>query len=222
MQKQQRKRPVNKGTAPRKGTAPTKPQIKSTTASGAKPVQPADKQTKARDRPVPGNSPVQKEKKDRRKSDYILCAIIVALLVVIVILLLRSCKAEGEPDQDIRYEESVSPDYKPGSDDLKATDDMLNLAVLPDYVVSKGEPEVLIPYPEQNNLDIDLTFIDPYTDQILYQTAFISPGSVVSVPVYSFAFPGTHQYRVEVRAFDKKTHDIVSTDIAMETQIIKK
>lgn len=222
MQKQQRKRPAGKGTAPRKGAAPAKPQTKTERPTGNKPVQGTDKQTKARDRPNPGKSPVQKEKKERNKRDYLLYGIIVALLAIIALLLFRACNTETVPEEAPDYEESVTQDYKPGSDELETDGNTLNLAVLPDYVVSEDDPEVLLPYPEQNDYDIDLTFCDPYTDEILYQTALISPGSIISVPLYNFTFDGTHVYRVEVRAFDRKTHDIVSSSVAMETQIIKK
>ena len=207
MQQVKKKRPANAGKAPVKGAAPAKKPA--TTETKAKPsrdsvqIVPEKKAEKARDRPI-------------------LYGIIVMLLVIIAVLVMKSCGLGDKTKEDTPdYEETVAPSYEPEAD-IETDETRLNLAIMPDYVVTKSKPDMLVPFPEQNAYDIDLTFCDPYTDEILYQTALISPGSVISVPAYSFVYDGLHQYRVEVRAFDRKTHEIVETAVAMEAQIMKK
>ena len=206
----------------------TKPIKNPTKASAKKPVKkpmkppqqkPADR---TRDRPVPPpaqrREPDRDEKKRKRKR-AILYVIIFALIMVIIFLILRMCNKDGERKTD--YEDTVSISYEPNAD-IQVDDTKLNLAILPDYVVTKNKPEMLIPYPEQNAYDIDLTFCDPDTDEILYQSKLIKPGSVISVPAYNFVDDGEHEYRVEVRAFDRTTHEIVETAVAMTANITKK
>lgn len=158
----------------------------------------------------------RKVKKEKKKALYV---IIIILAMIIAILLLRTCSSKDK--KDASYEDSVSMSYEPNAD-INVDDTRLNLAILPDYVVTSSKPEMLIPYPEQNAYDIDLTFCNPDTDEILYQTRLIKPGSIISCPAYNFAYDGMHTYRVEVRAFDKDYHELVNSSVAMEAQILKK
>ena len=215
MQQQRKKQLTPAGKAPVKGAAPAKKNVKQM----QRPTE------NARDRPVseksvkPSGLKETKEKGNRR--DIFLYVVIGLLLVIIALLFFRSCGSDNDVSKTTEYEETVAPVYEPEAD-IEVDDTRLNLAIMPDYVVTASKPDMLVPYPEQNAYDINLTFIDPYTDEILYQTDLIAPGSVISVPAYSFVYDGMHQYRVEVRAFDKESHDLVSESVAMKAQIMKK
>ena len=162
--------------------------------------------------------PVKKKRKVKKKNKA-LYVIIIILAMIIAILLLRTCSSKDK--KDASYEDSVSMSYEPNAD-INVDDTRLNLAIMPDYVVTKDKPEVLIPYPEQNAYDIDVTFCDPMTDQILYQSKLIRPGSIIACPAYNFAFDGNHKYRVEIRAYDKSSHELIDDAVAMEAEILKK
>lgn len=222
---QQQKKKSTKASTKKPNTKPIKNPAK---APAKKPVKnpmkppqqkPADR---TRDRPVP--PPAQRkepsnDEKKRNKKRAILYVIIFALIMIIIFLILRMCNKDGERKTD--YEDTVSISYEPNAD-IQVDDTKLNLAILPDYVVTRNKPEMLIPYPDQNAYDIDLTFCDPDTDEILYQSKLIKPGSVISVPAYNFVDDGEKEYRVEVRAFDRTTHEIVETAVAMTANITKK
>ena len=161
----------------------------------------------------------QTKKEEKKKRNTLLYVIIVVLVVIIAILLFRACQNKDKAKAE--YEDTVSMSYEPNAD-IEVDETRLNLAIMPDYVVTKSKPNMLVPYPEQNAYDIDLTFCDPMTDEILYQSKLIAPGSIISVPAYNFVDDGTYPYRVEVRAFDRTTHELVDESVAMEAYITKK
>lgn len=216
----QRKKPASKGKKPVKNTSSNKKSVRE------------DKKTpkQARDRPNEDIKPAKPKevakkqdknnKKDNKKDKKkILLYIIIAILIVIIaLLLLKACNSK---DKKSEYEDSVSMSYEPNAD-IQVDDSVLNLAVLPDYMVTKSKPEMLIPYPEQNSYDIDLTFRKADTNEVLYQSKLIAPGSIISVPAYSFCDDGTHDYRVEVTAYDRTTHEAIESSVAMQVEITKK
>ena len=222
---QQQKKKSTKASTKKPNTKPIKNPAKAPAKKPVKnPMKPSQQKPadRTRDRPVP--PPAQRkepsnDEKKRNKKRVILYVIIFALIMIIIFLVLRMCNKDGERKTD--YEDTVSISYEPNAD-IQVDDTKLNLAILPDYVVTRNKPEMLIPYPEQNAYDIDLTFCDPDTDEILYQSKLIKPGSVISVPAYNFVDDGEHEYRVEVRAFDRTSHEIVETAVAMTANITKK
>lgn len=156
--------------------------------------------------------------KDRK-----IVAILIILLVVVIFALMLQFKGRNNGDfskvhLDMpEFEDSVVYD---GSGEEKAAKDGVNLAVIPDFTVTKDNQSFVIPYPE-NEYDAEFYFVDKESGEERYRTKRIKPGTVVKIPAYSFCDDGEHAYRVEVGVFDGESFEEVPSAVALEMNITK-
>ena len=164
-----------------------------------------------------------KEKKAKlEKKDFkflLFCGVITLIFIIFAILILYYQKPATI--KEAVYEESVTPDFEADAD-LSVEENRINLPVMPDYVITKDNPNVYIPYPKKNAYDMTLTFYEKGSEEPLYETALIAPGSFVLVPAYDFCESGAHTYELRVSAFDPDTHSYIESNISMEMDITKK
>ena len=157
-----------------------------------------------------------------RREDLIirgLAVLLFFLMMVFIILLFRACSggealsAPPEYEEGTEYEEDNNPEADP---------ERLNIAVLPDYKVTKESPYILIPYPKENAHDVEFLFRDRETGDELYHTKRIRPGTVVRVDAYGFTETGRNEIFVEVKLFNHKTWEEIASAVALETEIERK
>ena len=156
-----------------------------------------------------------------RKEDLIIKALAVLLfflMMVFVILLLRSCSGGEAMSAPPEYEDGV--EYEDDGD-LDADPERLNIAVLPDYVVTKESPYILIPYPRENANDVEFVFREMKSGKELYRTKRIRPGTMVRVEAYDFCKPGDNEVFVDVKIFNHETWEEIASAVALETVITK-
>ena len=156
-----------------------------------------------------------------RREDLIikgLAVLLFFLMMLFIILLLRACSSEEalsappEYEEGTEYEDDGNPDADP---------ERLNIAVLPDYEVTKEYPYILIPYPKENANDVEFVFRERDTGEMLYRTKRIRPGTVVRIDAYDFAETRKNDVFVEVKLFNHKTWEEIASAVALETEIIK-
>ena len=157
--------------------------------------------------------------KKGRKEDLAIKALAVLLFLLILLLatlMLKACtgkealSAPPEYEEGTEYEEDGNPEADP---------ERLNIAVLPDYEVTKESPYILIPYPKENANDVEFVFREQESGDELYRTKRICPGTVVRVDAYDFAGIGKNEIFVEVKLFNHKTWEEIASAVALETEI---
>lgn len=157
-----------------------------------------------------------------RKEDLIIKALTVflfALMVLFVILLLKACTgaepmvAPPDYEKGAKYEDDGNP---------KADPDRLNIAVLPDYTVTRNSPYILIPFPKENANDVEFVFREEKSGKILYRTKRIRPGTVVRINAVDFCRWGKNKVFVDVKIFNQKTWEEIASAVVLETKITKK
>ena len=119
---------------------------------------------------------------------------------------------EPEYEQGAEFEDDGSPDGEAAR---------LNVAVLPDYTVSKASPYILVPYPEENGYEAEFVFRDAHTGKTLYRTKRVRPGTVVRVEAFDFCKYGSNPMLVDVELYDPRTWDMVESAVSLETTVIK-
>ena len=160
------------------------------------------------------------ERTDRERSRKpVVMALVAAVLLVLVVTGFYSCRGIDQGTLKPTYEDGV-PGYEPDVD-ITASSTRLNLPVLPDYIITKEKPDIMIPYPEQNIYDIEFSFLKKGSDKVLYRTNRIVPGMTVLIPAYDF-IKESGDYEVRVSAFDHETYEEVVSLISLEANIIKK
>ncbi len=164
-------------------------------------------------------------RKDKSKiQDQMILGLVFMAVVMMVFVILSEfggCSALRE-ELDLPVYEDGTPGYEPDAD-INATETRLNLPVMPDCIITADKPDVLIPYPEQNLYDIELSFMEKGSKEELYRTNRIRPGTVVSVPAYDFIKKnGEKPYRIKVTAYDHATYREVESDVELEVKIKKK
>lgn len=158
--------------------------------------------------------------KKKHKKRLIIEIIILAGLLIILLLTMRGCSKDVvKLNLDMpEFEDSVD---RGRSRKVKATTEGVNLAVVPDFTVTKKSQSFVIPYPE-NVYDVEFDFVDKESGEERYRTNRIRPETVVSIPAYSFCEKGTHAYRIEVKVFDGESYEEVPSAVALEMNITKK
>ena len=138
-----------------------------------------------------------------------------ALIIAVAIFGLRFFWKGQIPWSAPDYEDTA--EFEDNAEKIEA--ERLNVAVLPDYVISEASPYILIPYPEDNVYEVEMVFRDQHTGKALYSTKRIRPGTVVRVQAMNFCKIGRNEFYVEVKLFDPKTWDEVESAVALETVI---
>ncbi len=149
----------------------------------------------------------------------VLAVVFVILFAAALLMDYGGCEAVKDKLPVPAYEDGT-PGYEPDAD-ITATDTMLNLPVLPPYIITAEKPDILIPYPQQNSYDIELSVKSTDSDDVLYRTNRITPGMIVSIPAYDF-IEKSGNYRVEVDAFDHDTYKPIETQIVLAADITRK
>ncbi|MCR5099276.1 MAG: hypothetical protein K6B14_10040 [Lachnospiraceae bacterium] len=181
-----------------------------------------------------GNSQTSKAgagaKPDQREKQYVtpkrfrtMCKVLALVFVILFVIALMmdygGCEAI-KANLPVPVYEDGTPGYEPDAD-ITADDTMLNLPVLPPYIITAEKPDILIPYPQQNSYDIELSIKSVNSDDVLYRTNRITPGMIVSIPAYDF-IEKSGNYRVEVDAFDHDTYKPIETQIVLAADITRK
>ena len=147
-------------------------------------------------------------------------AVIVGIvaLILAVVLGFRACGGDleklilGMPE----YEDSIYD-----GDGEGAESERINLAVVPDMVVTKDRKDFPLPYPEENVYDVEFSFVNEENVEV-YHTKRIKPGTIMSVPAYDFCEDGEHKYQIEVEVYDRDTFKPIQSAVALEMMITKK
>lgn len=156
-----------------------------------------------------------------RKRIIVAAVILAAIMIVLLLALLKGSNNGGFKKVNLdmpEFEESDGYKYD-GSE--KASKGGINLAVIPDFTVTKENQSFVIPYPE-NEYDAEFYFVDKESGEERYRTKRIKPGTVVRIPAYSFCEDGEHTYRVEVGVFDGENYTEIPSAVALEMNITKK
>ena len=161
----------------------------------------------------------QEKENHKKKRPLWLILLLVAAVVGIALFLLRGC------NQDLKrlildmpeYEESVG--YG-GDGDGTGSGDTIDLAVIPDFTVSKENPNFVIPYPE-NAYDVEFSFVDAESGEERYHTKRVKPGAIIEIPAYEFCDKGEHLYRIEVEVYDCDNYVELPSAVALEMKITK-
>ena len=147
---------------------------------------------------------------------FVLAAfLLLAAIFAVIFLGFKFFMDKTAPWEHPEYEESA--EFEDNADKIEA--ERLNVAVLPDYVISEASPYILIPYPEDNVYEVEMVFRDQHTGKEIYSTKRIRPGTVVRVEAMNFCKIGRNEFYVEVKLFDPKTWDEVESAVALETVI---
>lgn len=163
----------------------------------------------------------KKNKNQKNRKKILVIVIILVVILMVLMMLLKGCNNGGIKKVHLdmpEFEESVGLD---GFDGTEATEASVNLAVIPDFTVTKDNQSFVIPYPE-NEYDVEFYFVDKESGEEKYRTRRIKPGTVVKIPAYSFCDDGEHAYRVEVGVFDGENYAEVPSAVALEMNITKK
>ena len=156
-----------------------------------------------------------RDEDDDRAGGLIAIVILLAIIIAVAIFGLRFFWKGQIPWSAPDYEDTA--EFEDNADKIEA--ERLNVAVLPDYVISEASPYILIPYPEDNVYEVEMVFRDQHTGKALYSTKRIRPGTVVRVQAMNFCKIGRNEFYVEVKLFDPKTWDEVESAVALETVI---
>lgn len=157
------------------------------------------------------------EKKKKHRALWIMP--VLAAIFVLVMILLRSCSADVE--RLILDMPEFEEDIRGGDGGEDGDENRVNLAVVPDFEVSKDQKDFPLPYPEENVFDVEFTFVDEKGKEV-YRTKRIKPGTLVSIPAYDFCADGEHTYQIQVEVYDKDTYKPVQSAVALEMKITRK
>ena len=175
----------------------------------------AGKQRKVTIDDVFADDELEEKKKDRGMiflSAFL--AFLIMGLIAFLIFMLRSDLERvvlGMPE----FEESVVRDGEPAEDGER-----VDLAVVPDFVVTKEDSSFPIPYPEGNVFDVEFAFVNEKGKEV-YHTKRIKPGTIVSIPAYEFCKMGKETYEIRVEVYDGDTFKPVQSAVALEMKITK-
>ena len=111
------------------------------------------------------------EKKKKYRALWIMP--VLAAIFVLVMILLRGCGADVE--RLILDMPEFEEDIRGGDGGEDGDENRVNLAVVPDFEVSKDQKDFPLPYPEENVFDVEFTFVDE-KDKEVYRTKRINPG----------------------------------------------
>lgn len=161
----------------------------------------------------------EKQEEEKKKQPWWIGFLLVAALLAAVLFLLRGC---GKDFKDLildmpEYEESVG--YGGDGEGLESGD-RIDLAVIPDFTVTKENPGFVIPYPE-NAYDVEFSFVDAESGEERYHTKRIKPGSIIEIPAFGFCDKGEHLYRIEVEVYDCDNYVELPSAVALEMKITK-
>lgn len=152
---------------------------------------------------------------DDRAGGWIAIALLLAIIIVLGLIAFKFFWKGEIPWEAPQYEDSAEFEIDSESEDAAR----LNVAVLPDYVVTEASPYILIPYPKDNEYEVEFVFRNADTGKQLYTTKRIRPGTVVRVEAINFCKIGKNPILVEVKLFDPKTWDEVESAVGLETVI---
>lgn len=175
----------------------------------------AGKQRKVTIDDVFADDELEEKKKDRGMIFLsVFLAFLIMGLIAFLIFMLRSDLERvvlGMPE----FEESVVRDGEPAEDGER-----VDLAVVPDFVVTKEDSSFPIPYPEGNVFDVEFAFVNEKGKEV-YHTKRIKPGTIVSIPAYEFCKMGKETYEIRVEVYDGDTFKPVQSAVALEMKITK-
>ena len=155
--------------------------------------------------------------RDDGVAGWIAIALLLAIIIVLGIIAFKFFWKGEIPWEAPLYE--TNADFEVDGEEKET--DRLNVAVLPDYVVTEASPYILIPYPKDNVYETEFVFRDADTGKEMYSTKRIRPGTVVRVEANNFCKIGKNPMMVEVKLFDPKTWDEVESAVVLETEIVK-
>lgn len=153
----------------------------------------------------------EEEEKHRKCTWTFRIAIAVAVILFILCFGLMlsdgtKTKRKYEPDEHLDTTQTVT------------TDQRVNLSFQDEYVISEDSPKFQIGYPDQNEYDITLTFADVTEDE-LYQTEFIAPGTNIVIDGTKFCKKGTNPMTMRVAVYDHESGELINGNISIKMKI---
>lgn len=160
----------------------------------------------------------EENRREKKKCPVWFLILVLAAVTAIVLFLLRGRGGDWkrlildmpEYEDFIGYEDP---------DDEGGAEERMDLAVIPDFTVTKENPCFLIPYPD-NAYDVEFSFLDENGTE-RYHTKRIRPGTVIQVPAYDFCDEGEHTYQIAVEAYDRDTYVRMEMAVVLEMKITK-
>lgn len=167
---------------------------------------------------------MDKDRRDevKRKGRKRVIAIVgIAVLIILLLQLLKGCGNDDLPLSPPDYEEDASGLCRKDDDTRESADSSrINLAVMDDYTVNPDFPDFTVAYPSQNHFDIELSFRDGSQEEI-YRTKRIRPGTVVAIPGYDFLEKGVSKLNVVICVYNPDTWELENEATTMKIKVTK-